>query len=309
MCLHLTFLHFVMERLEVRRDGWVGLKELFQRLWSLLSKTGEDNHVTGSNVEILFIICHVLSSAFLGGSNVDFIALETGDFLVDPSENPCPIEKSTSLQSQIDLEEKKGGRDGHEEDGEGRRRKPPRNGTDDRRNESAEKTRVEELLRSFRDAKNGRLARSDIRRSDLRDEEHAGHDTELSPNHVARKVDTWLAIFALEKDFACLPGPHVFSSFVFLQLGDSKVGNLGCFKQANDAHENKEEDNSGGRWNTFPHRCLALKERSQSHREAEDQACDGKENEQPEEEILDSIAWRLLRFYFLPGERAKKSSG
>ena len=67
----------------------------------------------------------------------------------------------------------------------------------------------------------------------------------------------------MESAFAGLPGESGFSVFRWGKLGNSKEGNLHSFKHANDAHEDKKNDNSNGQWNTFPHGGIAIAQREQ----------------------------------------------
>jgi hypothetical protein len=73
---------------------------------------------------------------------------------------------------------------------------------------------------------------------------------------------------AVEHEIASLLGEFGISSLRLGKLGDSKEGNLHTFKQTDDGHEHKEEDNRDQVRNTVPHGSLALKESGQGHCEA-----------------------------------------
>lgn len=93
-------------------------------------------------------------------------------------------------------------------------------------------------------------------RSDTGDKEHATDDTELTTNHKGGQVVV-VAVVG-EKKSASGPGEVTVSTFVLLKLSDSKVSNLGTFKETNDEQEESEKDNRGPSGDTFPHGRLSV---------------------------------------------------
>ena len=140
-----------------------------------LGGTWELYHVTSTDTEDTGIIGHLALTTFLGSSDVYFIALESGNGLVDPGKDVSTITDTGGLQEEADTEEDVCEGVGQEGDGECRSNQLPCNGGNNGGNECSQESQVEELLDTSGDAEDGFFTGIgvDVEGGYSGDEEHA----------------------------------------------------------------------------------------------------------------------------------------
>ena len=128
---------------------------------------------------------------FLWGADVDLIVLELADVLEDASNDPGAVADTSRLEAQSKDEKEVGEWAVQEDMGEGRGGILPRDGGNDRGDDGAVETEVQELLGTVRDAKDVvALTRRDVQSRNRSDQEETGDDGELTSDHESRKVST-----------------------------------------------------------------------------------------------------------------------
>ena len=157
--------------------------------------------MAGTGLEIVGVVLVSLLRTFLGGTNVDLIALEADGLLHDQGKNPGATADAGPLEGKADDEEDVGEGVGEEGNGEGGGDKLPRDGSEDGGNEGTKETGVEEVLDGVGHTKGSPRPRR-WKGGDTSNNEEAGDDAKLTANHEAGKV----AALALEEEIAGLLG-------------------------------------------------------------------------------------------------------
>ena len=187
-------------------------------------------------MKLLIVISLVVSSTFLGGSNVHFIDLEVANFRLNVAQNPRGSADTRSLQKEANSEKDVHQRVGQEGNGEGRSDELPRDGPTDCCDKGAKEASVEEFLDPVGNTKDIALADDNVESSDTCNEKEAHCHTNLSSNHEPGKI---VSIAAKEK-LASLHSKLVVALFLLRKLRDSKEGNLHTLKHADNRHEDEE---------------------------------------------------------------------
>lgn len=144
--------------------------------WIEVSST---DTVHGHNTAFLF----GFHSTFFSSSNVYFVALETNNLAVDSRNDPGTLTETCPFEEKAEAQQEVGNGGGQEGLGECRRHQLPRNGGNNRGNESTEKTSVKQGLYTIRNSKNVFFAVAELDGSDTGHNEEAHGDTHLTTNY------------------------------------------------------------------------------------------------------------------------------
>ena len=170
------FLHGLFH---VLSDLIVGFNEALQILRGVNQR--KLGNVSSTNAQGTLVISHGLLATFLGGTNVNLVALESSNLFVDPGNDVGTVTDTNTLEEQTDAEQDVGEGVGQHGNGEGRSNKLPCDGGNDGGDKSTEESQVEEFLDSSRDSKDGFPVKVigvgiNVKGSDPGNEEHTRND-------------------------------------------------------------------------------------------------------------------------------------
>ena len=125
----------------------------------------------------------------LGGADVYLIVLELADVLEDACNDPGAVTDTGRLEAQSKDEKEVCERAVQEDMGKGRGGILPRDGGNDRGDDGAVETEVQELLGTVRDSEDVvALTRRDVQSRNRSDQEETSDDGELTSNHESGEV-------------------------------------------------------------------------------------------------------------------------
>merc|ERR1719343_1468891 len=216
-------------------------------------KVGSD----GSGWDLFVGIGVSLSGTLFGGSNVDFVELESKDLSLDNGKEPGGSADTGGLKEESSLKEDVDNRVAEEGNGELSGDQLPGDGTKDGGNKSSHETQVEHSLDGVRDTEDVVLNTDfDVDGGNTSDDEEAKGDSHLTTAHESRKILSTVA----EQAVACLKSDGRGSTFRLGELGDGEEGDLHPLKKTDAAHKNEEEDKRDSLRKSFPGRGLSTVE-------------------------------------------------
>mmetsp|Transcript_22932 Transcript_22932/g.49944 ORF Transcript_22932/g.49944 Transcript_22932/m.49944 type:complete len:300 (+) Transcript_22932:152-1051(+) len=176
-----------------------------------------------------------LGSTFFGGSDVNFIVLESHGLALNPSEEPCSIADTGGLEKESGLEEYKDNRVTQESNGEAGCNQLPCDGSENGSGDGSHESQVEHLLDTIRDTKDVLVfTNNNVDSGDTGDNEEAKSDSHLATAHETGKILSSI----LEKAVASSQGHTGRSTFGLRKFGDSEKSDLHTFEKTDAAHQN-----------------------------------------------------------------------
>jgi hypothetical protein len=236
---------------------------------------------------------------FLGGSDINFVALESSNLLVDDTQEPGSSADTSGFKAKGNLEEDVDKGVGQELNREGRSNQLPGNGGKNGGDKGSQESKVEQLLDRIRDSEDVLINSNFVGNSgDTGNDEEAKGDSQLTTDHESRQV----AATSFEQAVADLLGENGISSVLLGDLSDGEESNLHTLKHTNNTHEQDEKDDRDSSWNTFPHGSASSEKSFKSDGKRKDKDGNGHQTASPEE---DSLKTSLGSFVGLDGLSSK----
>jgi len=250
--------------------------------------------VPGPGAHGRFIVGTLRGGTFLGGPDVEFISVETGDFLVQGGQDPRSMENARGFQKQAKSQQNvcEGSRE--KDDGERRSEETPHHGSDNGGAERPEQSSFEQLLDTVRDTKDIFVVVFQSNGCDACDEKHARHDTKLPPDHKSRKVVVTSALF--EEELACLLGEVAVTTLALHELGDGEISDLRSLEKTNNKQKDQEDDDRDARRDKVPHGGVSVKEGVEGGGEGKDKEAHRHGGTSVEEDVLQNRTGRFIGF-------------
>ena len=245
-----------------------------------------------------FVVLLAHGGTFFGGSDVNFIALETGNTLVDGGKEPRGVAETRVFQGQSTVQKNVDQGEGEESEGEGTGNQLPGNGGKDSSKDGTQESHTKELLESIGDTKDvviggvSFFVKVDLDREDTSNNEEAKSDSHLTTNHETGEV----ASVVLEEQVNSTLGPRSVGTFGFGELADGEESDLHTFQHTNDDHEEEQQKDRGDRRNTIPDGGLIVKDSGKGDGNGETKNTNGEENTGPVEDEGESGLGGFLRF-------------
>mmetsp|Transcript_8280 Transcript_8280/g.24476 ORF Transcript_8280/g.24476 Transcript_8280/m.24476 type:complete len:499 (-) Transcript_8280:39-1535(-) len=248
----------------------------------------------GSNVnDGLRSIGMSLSGTFFGGSDVNFIVLESHDLALAPGKEPGGVADTSGLEEESGLEEDVNNRVAQESNGEAGSNQLPCDGSKDGGGNGSHETQIEHLLDLIRNTEDVLVYSDDnVDGGNTGDNEEAQGDSHLTTAHESREVTSSI----LEQTFASAEGHKGGSTFGLGELGDGEESNLHSLKKTDTAHEDEEQKERDSLRNSIPGRGLSTVESINGNTKGKSKNSEGEEDTEPEEGEGDSSLRRFVGF-------------
>mmetsp|Transcript_10044 Transcript_10044/g.19328 ORF Transcript_10044/g.19328 Transcript_10044/m.19328 type:complete len:333 (-) Transcript_10044:702-1700(-) len=253
---------------------------------------GTGTGVNVSGLDRLFLVTLAHGRTFFGGSNVDFINIESSNLLVNRGNHPSTVADTSGFKGETDAQQNVGGGSRQESHGEGRGNKLPHDGGNGRGDESSKKTSIEESLETIGDAKDIVFTFLDVQRGGTSGDKEARDDAQLTTDHKSGEV----VALVVEEEVASALRPGRLVALLFRNLRDGKESNLHTFEHTNDAPECNGHNGSNSVRNTFPHGGLSVEQGDKSNGKGKDQQGGGEQDLEPEDKVAQCITGRLVGF-------------
>ena len=262
-------------------------------------KSGIDSGLddVGSKVKLdsggIHVIGGSLSGTFFGGSDEDFVVLESADLLLDEGQEPGSRADTSGFKHKCQLEEDIDDRVAQESNREASGNQLPCDGSEDGGGDGTHKTQVEHLLDRIRDAEDVVIDTNfNVNSGNTGNDEEASSDGHLATAHESGKVLSSV----LEKAVASLQSKTGRTAFRLGKLGDGEESNLHTLEKSNTAHEDKEENEGDGVRESFPGGGLSTVESFNGNGKGKSKNAKGEKDASPEEDQCDPGFRRLVGF-------------
>jgi len=188
-----------------------------------VGETRELTRVADTHVDVLVVVLHLLGGALFGSANVDLVALEATELLVNPGKYPGSRADTTGFEGKGNAKQNVGQRVRKEGEGESRSDELPGDGSENGGDDGTKKTGVEKILDGVGHAKDVvALSGYGGNGGNTCNNKHARDNCKLTSNHKAGEV----AAFTLEEELAGGKSALGISAFFLLELGDGEESNL-----------------------------------------------------------------------------------
>mmetsp|Transcript_8279 Transcript_8279/g.24473 ORF Transcript_8279/g.24473 Transcript_8279/m.24473 type:complete len:298 (-) Transcript_8279:606-1499(-) len=185
------------------------------------------------------VVSKSLGGTFFGGSDVNFIVLESHDLALAPGKEPGGVADTSGLEEESGLEEDVNNRVAQESNGEAGSNQLPCDGSKDGGGNGSHETQIEHLLDLIRNTEDVLVYSDDnVDGGNTGDNEEAQGDSHLTTAHETGKVLSAV----LEKNVAGLHCQLGRSAFRLGKLGNGEESNLHTFEETDAAHEDEEKE-------------------------------------------------------------------